>query len=63
MLEVNQKAIVHLRELSNVSFENPEDIIKMGERKEFYILKEEDDDGQLTLSLKRVSHARNWSKA
>ena len=64
LVDVGSKSegIVYFKELSNVSFESPEDIVKVGERKEFYILKEEDDDGQLTLSLKRVSLARNWSK-
>ena len=64
LVDVGSKSegIVHFRELSNVSFESPEDIVKVGEKKEFYILKEEDDEGQLTLSLKRVSQARNWSK-
>ncbi|MDD3012700.1 MAG: S1 RNA-binding domain-containing protein [Candidatus Gastranaerophilales bacterium] len=56
------EAIVPLRELSNVPFDGAESIIAVGEKKEFYILKEEDEDGQITLSLKRVSHARNWLK-
>jgi len=54
------EAIIPLRELSNVPFDGPESVVTVGEQKDFYILKEEDEDGQITLSLKRVSHARNW---
>lgn len=56
------EAFVHLRELSNVPFERPEDVVSIGEKKEFYILREENEDGQISLSLKRVPLARNWSK-
>lgn len=56
------EAVVPLRELSNVPFDGVDSIVSVGDKKEFYILKEEDDDGQITLSLKRVSHARNWIK-
>lgn len=56
------EAIVPLRELSNIPFDGAESIVTVGEKKDFYILREEDEDGQITLSLKRVSHARNWQK-
>jgi len=56
------EAMLPLRELSNVPFENIEDIIKVGDVKEFYILKEENEDGHLTISLKRVSHAKSWDQ-
>lgn len=56
------EAVVPNRELSNVPFDNIQDVVSVGDEKEFYILKEEDEDGQITLSLKRVSHARNWQK-
>lgn len=56
------EAIVPLRELSNLPFERVEDVINVGEEKEFYIIKEEDDEGQITLSLKKVSQARSWAQ-
>ncbi|MEI7473277.1 MAG: S1 RNA-binding domain-containing protein [bacterium] len=56
------EAIVPLKELSNVPFQSPESIITLGESKEFYILRDEDEEGQITLSLKRVSLARSWSQ-
>ena len=34
--------------------------MKLGDRREFYILREENENGQLTLSLKRVAQARGW---
>lgn len=36
--------------------------LKPGESFDFYILFEEDEDGQLTLSLRRVQTAQNWNK-
>lgn len=56
------EAIIPLKELSNVPFQAPESLITIGETKEFYILREEDEEGQITLSLKRVSQARSWSQ-
>lgn len=36
--------------------------LKQGENFDFFILFEEDEDGQLTLSLRRVQTAQNWNK-
>ena len=56
------EAFVPFKELSNVPFDSLDDVVQLGETKEFYILREEDDEGQITLSLKRVSLARSWCK-
>jgi len=56
------EAYIPYKEISNLPFENAEDIVSVGEVKEFYILREENEDGQLTLSLKRVSQARSWTE-
>ena len=56
------EAFLPFKELSNVPFSSPEDIVSVGDKKEFYILKEEDEDGQITVSLKRVHLAKNWDK-
>jgi small subunit ribosomal protein S1 len=56
------EAIVPLRELSNLPFEQVEDVLNLGDEKEFYIIKEENEDGQVTLSLKKVSQARSWAQ-
>ena len=54
------EGFVPIKELSNMSIDNPHDVVKEGDRLEFYILREENENGQLTLSLKRVAQARGW---
>lgn len=63
LIDIGAKAEAFLpfKELSNVPFENIDDIIKVGQEKDFYILKEENEEGIITLSLKRVAFARNWA--
>ncbi len=63
LIDIGSKseAVVPFRELANVPVENPEEFLKVGEKREFYILREEDENGVITLSLKRVSQARNWT--
>ena len=56
------EAYVPYKEISSLPFDTPEEVVSVGEKKEFYILKGENEEGQLTLSLKRVSLARSWSK-
>lgn len=55
-------AVVPLKEVSNNYSKSPQDIVKIGEEKEFLIIKEENEDGQLTLSLKRVAATYSWQK-
>lgn len=55
-------ARVHVKELSNVYVKSPQEIIKPGEEKEFLIIKGENEEGQLQLSLKRVASAYSWQK-
>lgn len=54
------EGFVPIKELSNMPIDNPDDCVKVGDRLEFYILREENENGQLTLSLKRVAQARGW---
>lgn len=56
------EAQLPLRELSNLPFDNPKDLISVGETRRFYVLTEENDDGQINVSLKRVHLAENWAK-
>lgn len=56
------EAVLPLRELSNLPYDNPEDIVSAGDKKKFYVLTEGNEDGQILLSLKRVHLAENWSK-
>jgi small subunit ribosomal protein S1 len=39
-----------------------QDVLKPGETYDFFILKEENEDGQLTLSRKRVQTAQSWKR-
>src|ERR1035437_266885 len=55
-------AKVPLKELSNIPTKTPQDIAKIGDEREFLIIKEEDEDGQFTLSLKKVSSAYSWKR-
>jgi ribosomal protein S1 len=56
------EAFVPYKEISNVPFNDPNELVSLGDKKEFYILNDENEDGQLTLSLKRVALARSWDK-
>lgn len=56
------EAFLPIKELSNVHFSNPEELVQVGEEKEFYILKEENEEAQITISLRRVHLAKNWDK-
>lgn len=54
------EGFVPAKELSNMPVNDPDDVVKVGDRLEFYILRDENENGQLTLSLKRVAQARGW---
>jgi len=54
------EAFLPFKELSNLPFSNPEDVVAVGDEKEFYIVKEENEEGQITVSLRRVHYAKNW---
>ncbi len=56
-------ARVPARELSNNSVKSPEEILPQdGEEREFLIIREEDEEGQLTLSYKKVMLAYAWQE-
>ncbi len=55
------EAVLPLREVSKTDLD-PENGLKAGDEREFLIIKEEDENGVITLSLKRVSLAQNWEK-
>ena len=37
-----------------------DDVLKIGDLKDFYVLKGDEDDDMITLSLKRISYAKAW---
>ena len=54
------EGFVPIKEVSNIPVDSVEEVIKVGESAEFYILREENENGQLTSRLKRVAQARGW---
>jgi ribosomal protein S1 len=54
------EGFVPVKEISNMPVDSIDEVVKVGDRLEFYILREENENGQLTLSLKRVAQARGW---
>jgi len=64
LVDIGAKTTAYLpaKELSIDFTKAPEDVIKIGEEREFLIIKEEDDEGQLTVSLKKVASAYSWQK-
>lgn len=60
MVDIGAKTAAYLpiKEFSNSH--SPAESLKPGEELEFYILREENEDGQLTLSRRRVFTAQSW---
>lgn len=61
-VQAKSEGFVPAKEVSNMPVDNIEDVVEIGKKYEFYILREENENGQLTLSLKRVAQARGWVK-
>lgn len=55
-------AICPEREAKLNKEDNMQDILAKGEEYEFLIIKEEDEDGRLTVSYKKVASAHNWKQ-
>eukprot|EP00741_Cyanophora_paradoxa_P021623 tig00000241_g20872.t1 len=51
-----------LTETSIRKISKPEEAVTEGETREFFILKEEDADGQLTLSIRRMEYQAAWER-
>ena len=57
-----QEAFLPNREVTNFSEQNPDDVVKLWEEKEFYVMKDEEDDEIATLSLRKLSCAQAWAR-
>ncbi|MCR4880676.1 MAG: S1 RNA-binding domain-containing protein [bacterium] len=64
LVDIGAKAVafVHPKEVFCEIGKNWKEVLTPGEEYEFLIIKEEDEDGQLSLSHKRVAQAYNWKK-
>lgn len=53
--------IIPINELSNVAFESPKDVVKVGDKIQVYIVRLEDKDGNVILSKKRADAINAWN--
>jgi ribosomal protein S1 len=56
------EGILPLKELTNTNA-SMKDLLELGQELELYILKEPNEDGQVTLSRRRVEQAKGWTAA
>lgn len=64
MIDIGAKtvAFMPLPEVSINRVEGLSDVLEPGEIREFFILSEENEDGQLTLSIRRIEYQRAWER-
>lgn len=64
MVDVGAKSegIIPIRELSCCEFASPQDIVKVGDEIEVYVLKAEDNEGKLILSKEKADAEKAWEK-
>jgi len=55
-------AFIPLQEMSINRVDSPEEILQPDEMREFFILSEENEEGQLTLSIRRIEYMRSWER-
>lgn len=65
LIDVGGKSegVLPIRELANTQTASVRETLKVGEEIELYILREANENGQVTLSKKRVDQARGWTFA
>ncbi|HEY9296369.1 MAG TPA: S1 RNA-binding domain-containing protein, partial [Phormidium sp.] len=51
-------AYIPIQEMSINRVESPEEVLQSNETREFFILTDENEDGQLTLSIRRIEYMR-----
>ena len=64
LVDIGAKAVAYVspKEVFCETGQNWKEVLKPGEEYEFLIVREEDEDGQMTLSHRRVAQAYNWKK-
>jgi len=55
-------AYIPLQEMSINRVESPDEVLQANETREFFILMDENEDGQLTLSIRRIEYMRAWER-
>lgn len=55
-------AYIPVQELSINRVDDPSEVLQTNETREFFILTDENEDGQLTLSIRRIEYMRAWQR-
>lgn len=55
-------AYIPVQELSINRVDDPQEVLQANETREFFILTDENEDGQLTLSIRRIEYMRAWER-
>lgn len=55
-------AYIPVQELSINRVDDPNEVLQPNETREFFILTDENEDGQLTLSIRRIEYMRAWQR-
>lgn len=56
-------AYIPIQEMSINRIDSPEEVLQPNETREFFILTDENEDGQLTLSIRRIEYMRAWERS
>ena len=64
MIDIGAKtaAFMPMQEVSINRVEGLGDVLQPGEVREFFIMSEENEDGQLALSIRRIEYQRAWER-
>ena len=55
-------AYIPIQEMSINRVDDPVEVLQQNETREFFILTDENEDGQLTLSIRRIEYMRAWER-
>ena len=55
-------AYIPIQEMSINRVDDPAEVLQSNETREFFILTDENEDGQLTLSIRRIEYMRAWER-
>lgn len=64
LVDVGTKSegIVHMHELAREAFNSPDDVVKVGDHIDVYVMRSEGDEDHLLLSKKRADFEKAWSR-
>ncbi|MFM7221218.1 MAG: 30S ribosomal protein S1 [Nodosilinea sp.] len=64
LIDIGAKTAAYLpiQEMSINRVDHPEEVLRSNETRDFFILTDENEDGQLTLSIRRIEYMRAWER-